>query len=643
MPRSQNGLNTVPIRKHYRKRKKRNPAGKIFVVCVLLIAVLGGAIYLKKYGPTREKASLDAYYTYSHEDEAALIINDEYIGELQKAGDTQSGEAAGEESKETSEGSGEESAENGESEAAGEESEAGSEGEAGDSGTTEAGSEAESGEAIVRGGTLYIARDSLKSKIDDGYVFDDEEQVMRYATDQSLVSVPYGEASYTIDGNSQSGDYVIVFSEYEKVYVAADFANQYSDFTYQLFEEPYRAVLYTAGFEHDTAQLKKNTAIRRLGGPKSKVLKNAKKGEIVSVTKDYGNWSNVVSEDGVIGFIKNSSLGEVTKQKQEAVLPERTYNHKTMGRAFSLGWHIITFVDSNAGLSRVLGSEGTPDVMSPTWYRLSDSEGSISDISSSDYVKTCHDRGIQVWPVVSDFENEGVDDEAVLNRASHRDRLVKSLIKAASKSGIDGLNVDFEKVPIEAKDGFAQFIRELSLECELNDLFLSVDNYIPASYNLYYNRSVQNDYADYVVVMAYDEHHKGGGEAGSNASLPFVQQAVEGTLEEVVPERLVLGMPFFCREWIQEGDALSSMEYSLLQTSTYIKQHHLKPKWDEALGQKYAEYTEGDATHMIWIEDKKSLEKKLALINQYQLGGCAFWAMGFEPESIWSVVSGYMK
>ena len=51
------------------------------------------------------------------------------------------------------------------------------------------------------------------------------------------------------------------------------------------------------------------------------------------------------------------------------------------------------------------------------------------------------------------------------------------------------------------------------MACRNQGVILSVDNYVPSSSTEFYNRAEQGRVADYVIVMAYDEHHAGG-EAG---------------------------------------------------------------------------------------------------------------------------------
>ena len=578
----QNRRTTGTVRR--RNHPRRRGAGRVFVFFLVVLLAVAAGMYLTVYGPTREKLPLDEYYTFLHDDEAALVINDTYI---------------------------------------------------------EPGEEDIGGCALVRNGHLYVERGCFKDNIDDGYVFDDVERVMRYATENTLVEVPYDGNLYTVGGASEDAGAPVVISDYEKVYLLTDFAAKYSDFSCTLFKKPYRAVLTGAGFERQVASVKWSAAVRRLGGPKSKIVKTLRHGAKVSVLKNYGTWSNVVTEDGVVGYVKNRQIGRAKAVTTKAVLPERQYRHKTLDDEIMLGWHQVTSKVANAGVDKVLVQDKALDVISPTWFYLNDSEGGVADFSAGEYVQHCHNRGVQVWGLISDFENTQVDEVSVLNRASRRDRLVNNLISAALACGMDGINVDFEKVPTAAADGYIQFIRELSLQCEANDLFLSVDNYVLASYNSYYNRKVQSDYADYLIVMAYDEHYRGGEEAGSNASETFVKEGIEATLQEVPRERLVLGMPFYCREWIETENSLLSRDLRMRDVPGYLTDHSLKPAWDESLGQNYVEYKEDGAKHMLWIEDTQSLERKLSLMKQFELAGGAFWKLGSETEDVWPVIMKY--
>ena len=101
---------------------------------------------------------------------------------------------------------------------------------------------------------------------------------------------------------------------------------------------------------------------------------------------------------------------------------------------------------------------------------------------------------------------------------------------------LNGFNLDFESLKSSAGPHYVQFIREMSVSCRQKGLVLSVDDYVPAVYSAFYNRKEQGIVADYVIVMGYDEHFAGG-DAGSVASISYVENGITGTLKEVPKEK----------------------------------------------------------------------------------------------------------
>lgn len=570
------------------KRRRRNNALGLIVSVVLLavIAVVGSMIFIYKYAPTKEEMALDEYYTYFSDEDAALIVNDEY--EQMNESDT-------------------------------------------------------AGDAVVLNGKLYFEWSALKSRIDSRYVFDNTEEIMRYVTDVSVISVPYGGTSYSVDKNFENFEDTIVVGKYNTYFVAADFVKKYSDFEYKIYENPYRAVVYKSGYKRDVATLKTDISIRRLGGPKSKIVKNAKKGEEVTVLDDAGKWRKVATEDGVIGYTQSTFIKNSTQKKQKATLEARNYKHNLMNSEICLGWHQVTNQASNSTIDDVIANTTSMNVISPTWYYLDDNEGGIADFSSTEYVNKAHSKGLKVWGLISNLENTEVDTKTVLSRTSYRDALIGNLVGSAIACGMDGINVDMEGLSANTADGYIEFIRELSLRCEKNDLVLSVDNYVPSNYTKFYNRSEQAKYADYVIIMAYDEHNRGDNEPGSVASKDFVENGIEATLDEVPAEQVVLGMPFYGRTWsVDNSGEVSSEVLYMKDVSTYLQEHNATAEWDEDLGQNYAEFSENGNTYMVWPEDAKSLAIKLSMIDDYDLAGGAFWKLTFEPSTVWSVIDSYI-
>lgn len=575
--------------RHRRKRKKRFriPRGYIYIAAgIIALAVLIVGIYaIKKYTPTKEHMDLADYFQVFHENEAAVVLDGEYISsELE-----------------------------------------------------------EHGYAIVNDGNVYLELGFVKDYLDDGYVYDSSEITLRYATDSEVYTATVGSADYSIDKSNNSLGLPVVLAQDDTVYIAEDYLKLLTDFKLNYYSEPDRVVVQTVGSSTDLYTAKRKTQIRKLNGPKSPVLEDVTKGESIYVVRDTGKWSFVVSENGVMGYIKNSAITFKSTETVEAELPERTYNHISAGQDISLLWHQVTNQSANGDIATVLASSTGVDVMSPTWFYLNDNKGGIASIASSSYVSTCHANNVQVWGLVSNLEDADVDTTTVLNTTSSRDALVNNLIAQAITYGLDGINIDIEQLSGDAADGYIQFIKELSIKCEKNDIILSVDNYVPTASSEIYNRAEQAKYADYVIIMGYDEHYGGSEEAGSVASINWVDQGVADTLNDVPAEQVILGMPFYCRVWeVAEDGSVDSTAYGMDAIQSYLKTNGVSAAWSDEYGQYYAEYADGSTTYKIWVEDETSIEEKLKVMDKYNLAGGAFWKKGFDSTGVWNIIAKYL-
>lgn len=566
--------------------KKNNIIPFIGAVAVLLTIIIIGAVFaIKRYAPSNERLELTDYYVLKNKEDAAVIFNGVYDTEKKVT----------------------------------------------------------SPEGKVINNNPYLDLSYMKANLDNGYVFDKEEKVLRYVTDKEVISAQVGKLFYTKGRENIDFPVDIIIWQDEKAYINLDFAKAFTDFEYSFAAEPFRIRIETPDTVKHMSSLKGDTPLRRFGGPKSKILKDGVKGESVWVLEDYGKWSAVLTEDGVIGCLPNNKLSKVEDVTVAKKLPEREYSHHFLPGKVNMGWHQVNGPKSNATLDSVLNNAPGLNVISPTWYRLSDNQGNIKNASSSDYVNKCHELGIEVWALVSNFEEEGVDTTQILNRTSSRDNLVNSLVAAAIADNIDGINIDFEALSIDAKDGFIEFVRELSLKCKANNLVLSIDNYKPEAHTMFYNRSEQAKFADYIIVMAYDEHHGDSTEAGSNSSLPFVNTAVKDTLAEVPSEQLVLGLPFYTRLFTTENGKVSQKALGMTEANKLSEKYNVEKIWQADKEQYYVKYEDGGKVNEVWLEDEESLSRKLALVKNDNLGGVAFWKLGFEPSSIWDVIAGYVK
>ncbi len=587
-------------RKQNRRRRKRNLVLKMILFVILLIAAVVGAFLWKKYSPSKEKADLKEYYGIEKEGQLAITINNEIT------------EPHG----------------------------------------------------MISEGKAYVQYETVRDHISNRFYWDSKENKLLYTLPKDIVSVEVGSKDYMVSNDKNSEDYVILKTEGSTAYIALDFIQQYMNIDYAVYENPGRVMIVSEWGETPVAQVKKNTQVRYRGGVKSPVLSEVKKKDEVVVLEEEENWKKVRTKDGFIGYVKNSALKETEKKKLARKFEEPDYTNISLDYTVNLVWHNVTNREANNNvLDKIAETKGLTTI-APTWYHVKNTDGDLESLSSADYVEKARQLKVDVWATVRDFDG-GINSQSetyeLLSSTSKREKLINQLISDALQTNIAGINVDFEKVSEECGEHYIQFIRELSVRCRQSALVLSVDNYVPKNYNMQYNRKEQGVFADYVIIMGYDEHHGGSPEAGSVSSYNFVQEGIEETLKEVPAEKVISGVPFFTRLWsekpktqeqlakdqgteaAQYATEVKSEAYGMSKAKEKVTEAGADITWDEEAKQNFATWTDGDTTYKIWLEDVKSLEPKLKLMKEYGLAGSAAWALGQESSDVWPLIQQYVN
>lgn len=576
-------------------RKKVMPA----IVAVIFVIVIGLiavlTMVIQKYIPSKDPSDLKSYYHLNEEDDMAIVFNNTITGQVCKYWD----------------------------------------------------------------GHVYMTYEYVHDTLNERFYWDSSENILRYTTPSDLISVHAGTNQYTVGKNASEEAYTIVKVDADVVYLALDFVQKYTNIDFTIHESPNRLLITDTWGSIQQASLKKDTEIREKGGIKSPIVAEVEKGATVTVIEQEDNWSKVTTEDGMIGYLKNKTLGEVREEMTSHEFQEPVYTHLLKDKKINMAWHQVTSQDANNQLANVLQNTKGINVISPTWFYLNDDNGNIQSLASTDYVNYCHQNGIEVWALISNLENKEVNTTAVLTHTSTRDYLTNQIIAAAIEYDLDGINLDFEELSVEVGDAYIQFIRELSLKCKNNGIVLSVDNYVPSSFTAFYNRREQAVFADYVVIMGYDEHYAGSEEAGSVASIGFVTKGVDDTLAEVPPEQIILGMPFFTRVWectpkenvsdSEQADenfipyTVTSQAVGMGEAENRLSINNVEAVWLEEAGQYYGEYQTDGLTYRIWMENEASMELRLSLMKDRGLAGASFWKLGLEKSSIWDTVIKYIN
>ena len=484
-------------------------------------------------------------------------------------------------------------------------------------------------QGIYEHGQTYLPLSWILGHINKRFYWDSTENLLVYTLPDQIV---YADA----ETKGSNGAPLLLVKD-EDVYLTLGLLANYSDVEIQAFDSgDAKRVFINEWSNRGVSILSKKRAVRVRGGIKSPILTNLEKDTQVTVLETMETWSKVVTPDGHIGYVENKVLGEIQDEAFFSGREPVVYESNRLDEKIVLGWHQISDVDAYKTLEDILDQAEDINVISPTWFALTDNSGSFRSIASQKYVDIAHEHGVQVWALLDNFSSN-VQTEVLLASTTTRRKLINSLIAEVEKYGIDGLNMDFESIKPEAGIHYIQFLRELSIPCREKGIFLSVDNYVPTSYNAFYDREEQGIVADYVIIMGYDEHYAGG-EPGSVSSLGFVENGISGTLAEVPREKVINAVPFYTRLWTEKNGEVSSKALGIEAAKNWIAKNRVELYWQEELGQYYGELLTPSELSYLWLEEENSLELKMNLIRDYDLAGVACWKLGLEDDAAWDVI-----
>ncbi|HJH89181.1 MAG TPA: glycosyl hydrolase family 18 protein [Fusicatenibacter saccharivorans] len=496
-------------------------------------------------------------------------------------------------------------------------------------------------QAVLIGGEPYAAYTYVESQLNSCFYWDEETKGILLTTSGGVQTLLPGDAAVA---KTPGGQPAVQQESDGTVYISLDVVKEYTDLDYAYYSDPNRVVIRNEWDGVEQATVQSDTAqVRQKGGIKSLILADVQKGDTLLYLENLDNWCKVMTADGYTGYIQTEDISE-PEAIEARTAKKDSYERITRDHKINLVWHQSTSTESNDAMAEMTAEMTGVNVISPTWFSVTDETGTISSLASADYVKLAHDAGREVWGLIDNF-NEAFDETTDLAYASVRSRIIEQLLAEAASCGMDGINVDFENLKEAGIPHYLQFLRELTSAAHAQNLVVSVDTPVPQAYTMYYQRGEQARFVDYMIVMAYDEHFAGSEEAGSVSSLPFVQQAVEEMTRVMPADQVICGIPFYTRVWTEKfgQSAIISEVLGMDGAKNYAKENQMTETWDASLGQNVATVETSDARYTIWMEDEQSMEEKLKVIQSADLAGVAEWKLGFECADVWSLISKYIE
>ena len=462
-------------------------------------------------------------------------------------------------------------------------------------------------QAVLIGGEPYAAYTYVESQLNSCFYWDEETKGILLTTSGGVQTLLPGDAAVA---KTPGGQPAVQQESDGTVYISLDVVKEYTDLDYAYYSDPNRVVIRNEWDGVEQATVQSDTAqVRQKGGIKSLILADVQKGDTLLYLENLDNWCKVMTADGYTGYIQTEDISE-PEAIEARTAKKDSYERITRDHKINLVWHQSTSTESNDAMAEMTAEMTGVNVISPTWFSVTDETGTISSLASADYVKLAHEAGREVWGLIDNF-NEAFDETTDLAYASVRSRIIEQLLAEAASCGMDGINVDFENLKEAGIPHYLQFLRELTSAAHAQNLVVSVDTPVPQAYTMYYQRGEQARFVDYMIVMAYDEHFAGSEEAGSVSSLPFVQQAVEEMTRVMPADQVICGIPFYTRVWTEKfgQSAITSEVLGMDGAKNYAKENQMTETWDASLGQNVATVETSDARYTIWMEDEQSMEE----------------------------------
>lgn len=500
---------------------------------------------------------------------------------------------------------------------------------------------------IVKEDMIYFPVEFVKEYIDDTIFWEDNTQKLTITTASKVIRMTTDDLTYYVNNEPLQLD-MPVYTIEETAYIPQSTLESLYNTVFSYNEEDKIVLVDFSNESKAIGKISSNTKVYTLADKKSDVVTKIKKGEEITLYTTEGDFTKIRTAKGIPGYVFTNKISDAqTIEPQTVQEEEKTVEPwKPKKGKISMVWDQIFNAEQNQRDSKKVPIEGL-DVISPTWFALADSEGTVSNIADKGYVEWAHKNGYQVWALFSNsFDSQITHD--VLSDANKREKVYKQILALAALYDLDGINIDFESVKEKDGEYYVQFIREITPYLKAQGLTVSVDLYVPSPWTKHYGMEEVGKVVDYVAIMVYDEHWGTSPESGSTASIGWSEEAVQNAIEMVDSNKLIMGIPFFTRIWEETKDAdgnlsVTSSACGMQGGSNNLTENNVTPIYDEESGQNYGEYEKEDILYKVWLEDETSLKKRMEIMQKYDLAGISGWKRGLEKESAWKIINEYLK
>ena len=494
-------------------------------------------------------------------------------------------------------------------------------------------------EILIQEDIIYISKQDIANFFDKYIYLDEKNNQVITTYDKKIATIGFETNTININGSNKE-IYAHAIKKDDTIYLPISEMLDVYGIEIENISNSKVVTIDSIDREQKKAIVTKNSAIKSSKKFIAKTIDRVKKGDyVIVISNDDDGWSKIRTANGKVGYIKTKKLAN------EVVVRENMEDENQINGKVNLVWDYYSEYVSAPDRS---GSqiEGV-NVVSPSFFYL-DKNGKVQENvgkAGENYINWAHSNGYKVWPMISNAGDGMLTVTSnIMNDYKKRQKLIEEIVDMCVKYKVDGINVDFENMKKEDIDLYSRFIIELTPRIKEIGQVISVDVTAPDgadTWSLCFDRNVIGDVADYIIFMAYDQYGVSSTKAGTTAGYDWVELSLKKFLEteEIESNKIILAVPFYTRMWTENSSGKATSKVVNMKSVNEVLPSDVEKKWNDDLKQNYVEYTEGNSTKKMWIEDLESIKAKISLITKYDLAGVAAWEKDREDPNVWKLIN----
>ena len=492
-------------------------------------------------------------------------------------------------------------------------------------------------DVLIENDIIYLSKQDIANFFDK-YIYEEKDLNQIITTsDKKIAAIDFENNNITINGSNKK-IYAHAIKNDNTIYLPISEMGDVYNIETKNIENSKVITIDSLDREQRKAIVSSDVSVKSTTNFIAKTVDRVKKGDTVIVISSDKGKTKIRTSNGKLGYINTDKI------QNEYKIRENMVEEKQIKGKVNLVWDYYSEYASAPDRNGT-SIEGL-NVISPSMFYVDKNENLVEKVGDSGkkYIDWAHKNGYKVWPMVSNAEAGLEVTSKIMNSYKKRQELIEDIVNVCIKYNLDGINVDFENMKQEDKDLYSRFIIELTPRLKEAGLVISVDVTAPdgsETWSMCFDRNVIGHVADYIVFMAYDQYGASSTKPGTTAGFDWIKVSLNKFLktEEIKPEKIILGIPFFTRVWTtnSEGKLVGNSAVAMKNIDKVIPES-VKKEWDEDLKQNYVEFNDGNNKKQIWIEDIDSLKSKLSLVNDNNLAGVGSWQKDMESDNVWKMI-----